>query len=83
MNRGREQEDVGRYYRLLGVKEGAPMESVRRGYHRMSKDHQYVFLNTLCSLGAVCCWVCFAFCLVFDDWAVFAKGGRQRDIAPS
>jgi hypothetical protein len=50
MNRGREQEAVGRNYRLLGVKEGAPMESVRRGYHRMSKDHQYVFLNTLCSL---------------------------------
>jgi DnaJ-class molecular chaperone len=43
MNRAYEQEDVGKYYRLLGVKEGAPMESVRRGYHRMSKDHQYVF----------------------------------------
>ena len=42
MNRGHEQGDVGKYYRLLGVKEGAPLESVRRGYHRMSKDHQCV-----------------------------------------
>jgi hypothetical protein len=37
---GGAQEDFERYYRVLGVKEGSPLESVRRGYHRMSKEHQ-------------------------------------------
>mmetsp|Transcript_2402 Transcript_2402/g.4848 ORF Transcript_2402/g.4848 Transcript_2402/m.4848 type:complete len:273 (+) Transcript_2402:3-821(+) len=32
-------EDLGQYYRTLMVKEGAPFEVVRRGYHRLSKEY--------------------------------------------